>query len=207
MVALADAANATQLEAREFHHHASAAGGHTDTHDHAGGHDPHMWLDPQNAIAWIDALTQELQRHDPDNSEIYASNRDTMHNRLWTLQEQMRSELADATGEKFIALHDSFQYLENRFQIGTTGAMLDSNEQRIGVGSLRRLSKLSKSAGIRCMVSSPDTRETAFLSLTTGVGIKPVEIDILGSQLEPGKDMYFLMMQSVAERLATCLLQ
>ena len=174
---------------------------------HAGGNDPHMWLDPQNAIAWVDVLTEELQNSDPDNRDIYASNRAKVKHKLGILQEDMSNTLAAAANAKFIALHDSFQYLENRFQLGTAGAMLDSNEQRIGVASLRRLARLSENTEIRCLVSSPETRESAFRSLTGGVGVKPVEIDILGARLEPGADLYFQMMQGVAKRLAACLNQ
>ena len=47
--------------------------GHEGHHDEGGG-DMHVWLDPDNAIKMIKAITRELSKVYPDNRDIYKAN-------------------------------------------------------------------------------------------------------------------------------------
>ena len=43
--------------------------GHDDHDDEEhSGDDPHLWLDPENAIAWLDAIASALSEADPENA-------------------------------------------------------------------------------------------------------------------------------------------
>lgn len=175
------------------------------THPLGDGVDPHLWLDPLNAIVWINVLAQQLERMDPGNSAIYAGNRDTLTAKLQTLHEHLQETLAPVIGQRFIALHDAFQYLEHRYGLQARGVMLDSNEQRVGVASLRRLAKLANKEQINCMITDPGSSKSALKSFAGAAGITTLEIDILGSRLEPGPDLYFALMKELGENLAQCL--
>src|SRR6056297_1885864 len=46
-----------------------------DEHGHGhDGADPHTWLDPTNARAWLDVIAAELAGHDPGNAALYKAN-------------------------------------------------------------------------------------------------------------------------------------
>ena len=53
---------------------------HDHDHDHDDGDssgesiDPHAWLDPANALIWLDAISAELSALDPENAPLYAKN-------------------------------------------------------------------------------------------------------------------------------------
>ena len=54
-------------EGHDGHEHEQHAG--HDHHDHSGW-DPHGWLDPVNAQAWLDAIATSLAELDPDTADI-----------------------------------------------------------------------------------------------------------------------------------------
>ena len=64
------AGNASRLELLEVEDHDDH--GH-EVHAHSGT-DPHAWLDPDNALIWLDAIARALSDADPDNSARYQSN-------------------------------------------------------------------------------------------------------------------------------------
>ena len=202
VLSLAQTDGVTQLHARGFQHHGDS------DHDsqHSGdGIDPHLWLDPLNAIAWVEKLATELSALDPDNTTLYASNSAALTVRLESLHDGLQNTFANLTNQRFIALHDAFQYLEHRYGLQTRGVMLDSSEQRVGVASLRRLAKLRQSEQINCLVTDPGSSRSVLNSFAGAADITSVELDILGNTLEPGPDLYFELMRTLSEKLAQCL--
>ena len=54
-----------------FRHGATFEAHDDEAHDHNGGTDPHVWLDPENAQVWLDVIAAELAKLDPDNASSY----------------------------------------------------------------------------------------------------------------------------------------
>ena len=54
-------------------------------HTHESGIDPHVWLDPQNAIVIIENVTQTFSKLDPKNSIAYQNNATKMIQQINTL--------------------------------------------------------------------------------------------------------------------------
>src|SRR5690606_5360011 len=82
-LALMDAPGVTLLPAGAEHEHedAQAHGDHGHEHEdahgdhgHEQGWDPHIWLDPQNAIAMSWAIAEALAGQDPENAGAYRAN-------------------------------------------------------------------------------------------------------------------------------------
>ena len=94
-----------------------------DEHDHDhGGHDPHSWLDPQNAIVWLGVIAEDLSEVDPENADTYAKNAAEGKAQLEALVADVNGELKDFS-TNFIVFHDAYQYFENRFGISAAGSI------------------------------------------------------------------------------------
>ena len=86
-----------------------------DDHDH-GAMDPHFWLDPQRAAQAVDTLESTFAEMDGDNAEVYADNATAYRERLAALDDTIQSTVGDAAKNTlFVAGHDAFQYLEDRY--------------------------------------------------------------------------------------------
>jgi len=86
-----------------------------DGHNH-GAMDPHFWLDPQRASQAVDTIEATFAEMDGDNAETYADNAAAYREQLEELDKDIQSTVDDAPKETvFIAGHDAFQYLEDRY--------------------------------------------------------------------------------------------
>lgn len=78
--------------------------------------DPHFWLDPQRAAQAVDTLESTFAEMDGDNAEVYADNATAYRERLAALDDTIQSTVGDAAKNTlFVAGHDAFQYLEDRY--------------------------------------------------------------------------------------------
>ena len=95
-------------------------GDHHDDSDHDHGHDhdhdqsaddPHLWLDPENADAWLSALATRLGQLDPVNAAVFEANanmdigRDkTPENsdRIELIKQQLQTMVQVSSGESFL---------------------------------------------------------------------------------------------------------
>ena len=83
-------------------------------HEH-GEHDPHAWLDPSNAIIWLDAIAEQLSHADPANAETYKTNAVAGKAELEQLISDVQGILSPVRGRSFIVFHDAYQYFETAF--------------------------------------------------------------------------------------------
>ncbi|MBU5677180.1 zinc ABC transporter substrate-binding protein [Alkaliphilus sp. MSJ-5] len=85
-------------------------------HDH-GEYDPHIWVDPVNAIHISKMIKEAFIDVDPNNKNIYEENFNNFKGELDKLDESFRVGLKDATERKIIVSHSAFGYLARRYNI------------------------------------------------------------------------------------------
>lgn len=72
-------------------------------------YDPHIWLNPQNAIIMVKNIATELSSIDSDNSEYYWNNANRLINEIKTLDSDIE-ETVNSSNSKKIAFGGSFAY-------------------------------------------------------------------------------------------------
>lgn len=207
------AAHEDHGDAEERHEgHAEDEAGHDDhaeahdhDHDHAhDGADPHAWLDPGNAQAWLGLIALELAEHDPENAALYAANAQAAQAEVATLIEDIAAELAPVRDVPFLVFHDAYQYFEAAFGVTAAGAIALSDATAPGPARVAGLRDMAEARGVLCVFSEPqfDPKlvETVFGDVAThGV------LDPMGSQLEPGPGLYPQMLRDMAGAMVACL--
>ena len=84
--------------------------------DSPESYDPHVWVDPVLAQEIVDTIADGLAEVDPDNADLYADNAAEYNDRLEEIHQQFEELAADADRDlAILAGHDSFQYLEHRY--------------------------------------------------------------------------------------------
>jgi len=185
--------------------HADHADAHDHDHDHDHeGADPHAWLAPENARAWMRLIAEELAEHDPDNAAAYAANAEAGQAELEALSQEIAAELAPVQDKPFLVFHDAYQYFESAFDVTAAGAIALGDAAAPGPARVAALRDMAEARGIQCVFSEPqfDPKlvETVFGDVAThGV------LDPMGSQLEPGPGLYPQMLRDMAGAMATCL--
>ena len=180
---------------------------HSHQHHSTGSVDPHFWLDIENINIFVYAVTQSLTELDSKNSSIYTANRDRLLKRLYQLDNQIKTKMDIVRQEnvKILLFHDAYQYFENRYQLHIDNFISASPEHRPGTKHLSNLQQKIVTGEITCVLSEPQFNSRIFDQMLTKKQIKRGSIDPIGSQLEPGKEAYFQLMEMIAESFYSCL--
>ena len=208
-----DAHGADDHDAHEAHgaddhdaHGDSADDRHAHTPDAAGrsGVDPHAWLDPRNAMLWLDAIAEALSDHDPANARTYARNAAAARERLDMAADALRTRARDLHDVNIVFGHDAFQYLEARLDLPTHGTLRDTDDSAAIPGAVATV-KGSLDAG-KAVCFFADVGEDASLAGALDADLTVIEIDALGTRIAPGPDHYPQLLNAIGAALETCAL-
>lgn len=111
--------------------HAEEAEDHEHEHDHDhdhGEYDPHIWLDPDNAVIIAQNICQALTRAYPNHAETFQENTNLLVQQLEALDDYGTVALADLSCRQLITFHDGFSYLAQAYDL----EILQSIEEESG---------------------------------------------------------------------------
>ena len=176
--------------------------GHDDHGHHHGEFDIHFWLDPEIAKSIVKIASLELSEVDPANQATYQSNASNAVSELDKLINDTRTKInSDA---KYIVFHDAYQYFEQRFGIEVIGALTVNPEVLPGAKQLAEIREVIEHEKVNCLFSEPQFNPSIANTIAQDTGIKAAVLDPLGAELEPGKELYFQLINDMASSFESC---
>ena len=96
-------------------------------HGHEVG-DPHMWLDPNLVIVYVENIRAGLTSHDPDGAAVYQANAEKYIAELQALDAWILEQVAQIPAERklLITNHESLNYFAERYGFTTVGTVIES---------------------------------------------------------------------------------
>lgn len=177
---------------------------HEDEHDHEHG-DAHLWLDPQNARLMVAAIADALIAADPENAEAYNANGQALAARLDALQAEIDARLEPARGKPFFVFHDAYHAFEESFDIEASGSFTVNPEIAPGAGRLTELRAVVEQQGAACLFAEPQFSPQVIETIAEGTGARIGTLDPLGADIADGPELYFTLMNTMADNLLDCL--
>jgi ABC-type Zn uptake system ZnuABC Zn-binding protein ZnuA len=115
------------------------------------GVDPHMWLDPNNVIIYVENIREALTHFDPEGQAAYKSNADAYTAELKTLDAWIVEQVDQIPEEKrlLVTNHEAFGYFAERYGFTLVGTVVESFSS-VASPSARQLAELTdqiKSSG------------------------------------------------------------
>ncbi|WP_158215822.1 zinc ABC transporter substrate-binding protein [Notoacmeibacter marinus] len=184
-------------------HDAGEASGHHD-HDH-GPEDPHIWLDPDNAKAIVNAIAGDLAAVDPDHADRYRENAEATIRSIDDMEARIEESLGPVKEKSFVTFHDAFQYFEHAFGLNGLGSLTISPEIAPGAKRLKELADEMTSHKVACILVEPQFSPKLSQTLAEQTGAQIAELDPAGAIVEPGAGAYEALMVANAQSLADCL--
>lgn len=175
-----------------------------DDHDRHGA-DPHVWLDPLNAKAMIAAIEAALTAANPARGAAYAANAAAMMADLDALTRKVAAILAPVRTGRFIVFHDGYQYFENRFGLAAAGAITVSPEVMPGAARIGEIQARLKSLNAACVFAEPQFEPKLVSVVIGGTAARAGVLDPLGAALDPGPDLYAMLIRNMATSFRDCL--
>lgn len=196
-----------------FERHASAReGAREGAHGHAHARpasgqalDGHIWLDPDNAWTMIGRIEQALAARYPANAAAFKANAEAAKARIQALAAELDRDLAPLADRPYIVFHDSIQYLEHRYRLNVVGSISISPEVPPSGKRLAELRRKIVSLRAVCVFAEPAFERRLVDTLIEGTSARTGTLDPEGAAIDPGPDLYFVLMRRLAAALRDCL--
>lgn len=172
-------------------------------HGHSG-RDPHVWLDPKNAIVWLDIIARELSSLDPENSAVYIHNSKSAIEKIQSLLLEISAKMSQSGPLQIITTHDAFDHFANRFKISIAGSVSDGEAKKPTAAHMKKLQEILRNSDIRCVFREPQQSTAALDALTDGQDLKIGVLDPAGNTLQPGAKLYSELIRNLADAITDC---
>lgn len=175
-----------------------------DDHDH-GVIDPHAWLDPAVANAWLGAIAVALSAADPENAETYAENAEQAAVSNVELRLGIAGDMEAVAGRGVIWPHDAYGYFADAFGVTGLGAILNSDASAPGPAHIAELRELIQSGDVVCVLLDTEVSSSWGPVLVEGTNVKIQQIDPVGADIPLGVGFYPALISQLADQISDCL--
>lgn len=96
--------------------------------EEAGSVDPHMWLDPNNVIRYVENIRAGLIQFDPAGEAVYKANADQYIRQLTELDAWIVEQVKQIPAEKrlLVTNHEALGYFAERYGFTVVGTVVES---------------------------------------------------------------------------------
>ncbi|MCC4265436.1 zinc ABC transporter substrate-binding protein ZnuA [Oceanimonas baumannii] len=174
-------------------------------HDH-GSRDPHIWLDPHNALQIARLITARLSELDPANLDRYQQNLTQFESKLSEADHRVEARLAPARNKGYFVFHDAYGYWEEHYNIPSLGHFTISPERAPGAQTVAGIHQALQQSSAECVFAEPQFRPAVVNAVVRGTQARVAELDPLAGDIGEGPEGYFHFMLKMADDMAACLL-
>lgn len=179
---------------------------HEAHHDHGeAGIDFHLWLDPDNALIWLEVIADNLAKADSDNADDYRANAQRAAGQLRTMSVEIEQRVGPIKEKPYVVFHDAYQYFERRFGLHPLGAVSLGDADRPGPARIVELRDAIAKSGAVCIFAEPQFEPRLVKTVIEGTDVKSGMLDPIGAGLQPGAELYPLLVRGLAANLLDCL--
>ena len=177
-----------------------SAGGH----DH-GEFDPHVWLDPKQAIAQVENIRDGLIAADPDGKDIYTANAAAYIDKLENLDGEITAALAPYKGQTFVTYHDFAAHFARSYGLEVEHLVTDTDSSA-APDDMQRVIETAKASNLNTLLSEPQASGSPFEAIAQDLNIQVGTFDPMEtSAQEPQPDSYITTMETNLKNLEAAL--
>jgi ABC-type Zn uptake system ZnuABC Zn-binding protein ZnuA len=138
---------------------------------------PHLWMDPEFARAYVRAIRDALIAVDPAGRGSYVRNAAGYDARLVRLEREIRGRIATIppASRAMIVFHNAWQYYDDRFGLRTVGVLELSPGQEPNPRYISNLIALARAQHVRAVFAEPEYSPKLIQTLAESAGITTVQ--------------------------------
>jgi ABC-type Zn uptake system ZnuABC Zn-binding protein ZnuA len=143
---------------------------------HVIDHNPHLWMDPVLARAYVDQVLDALSQIDPAHRSEYLRNAANYNKKLVELQASIEKQISTIPPSQraMIIFHNAFDYYNRRFGIRTVGVIELSPGQDPNPSYVAHLVDLARKNRVRAVFAEPEYSPKLAQTLAKSAGIQTV---------------------------------
>ncbi len=165
--------------------------------------DPHIWLDPRNAISMGRQIARVLVQMDPANRRTYRRNMARLIVRIEILDAENRASLQAIAPGRYATLGAKTRYYESHYLMRPS-SRLTINARTLTRNMVATIRRRLAQGGVRCVYGGTIFTDTALKSI--GARGRSIQvIDPYGLDRPADEQVYFAIMAHVTDRFVRCL--
>jgi ABC-type Zn uptake system ZnuABC Zn-binding protein ZnuA len=176
-------------------------------HDGGGAHahgNPHVWMDPDNAVTMMRHVTEALVQADPGHEQEFRQNQAAYLRRLDQLRVELTDRLRGLTNRRFIAHHPAWPYFARRFGFEIVATIQTQSASEPSAIHIQRLIEIIKKQQVKAVVSEIQLSQRLPELLARETGARVVVLTTLPGGL-PRTETYLDMLRYNVLQLADAL--
>ena len=189
------------------HSHTDHNHGHDNEYESYEGvkdnRDPHIWLNPKNAVAIVATINELLAKKYPEKKEIFEKNTNNFEASLKSLNIVIRERLKEIKHKGFLVAHDGYRHFVDFYdlnQLGVVDLTDDISSSAKHKGNLNKL--IDKTS---CIFTDPQHTSKVANQLAKKFNINSRELDLMGHNIPLGKNSYIDFLSKLSETVVECL--
>jgi len=174
------------------------------TNDHQSAN-PHLWLDVQNAIAYVERIRDALVETDPAGADVYRSNTDSYLAELRTLDQEVAAAIDSIPSDrrKLVTFHDAFPYLAQRYGLEVVGVVVASPGKEPSAKDVADLVDAIAVEDVPAVFKEPQFNARILELAADDAGVEVCTL--YSGALDKKVDTYVKLMRFNAKELVRCL--
>ena len=157
--------------------------GDEEDHDH-GHYDPHIWMDPNNAVTMVENLCRSLGEIDPDYEAQYRENMTGATEQLRSWDSAMRETLAEAEQQGveisgLITFHDGFQYFAKTYDLPLLAAIEEEAGSEASAKEITEITQLVKEYTIPVIFTEVNGSDATAQAISRETGCQVAQLTML----------------------------
>lgn len=163
--------------------------------------DPHIWLQPDNAVRIALALAEAMAKKDARHAAMYRQNAKQFAERIKVMKQELAAKVSP---HPYMAYHDAYQYLESLLKLQFRGSLTADAESKPGARHFQLMAKRISQEKIGCLLAEPGFDE-ALVKRVAGKNIlRSVAVDEMFTEAEMSAEGYVQGLQKVATEIERC---
>lgn len=171
--------------------------------------DMHFWLNPVNAIAFTQYITEELTALSPQHATLYERNAAKQIAALRALDKELRATLGGegkTLRAGYASYHASLRYFEQHYDIIGGKAITRTPEAGASVEEGEKLYQAVESGLLPCLLQEPEFSPRLLQQVAARYPDKTriLTVDTLGATYAASPELYSQMMRDIAKQISQC---
>ncbi len=170
-------------------------------HGHEHGN-PHVWLDPVDAIHQVEKIRDAFVKADPSHAEQYRANADKLIERLNALDGDIRAEVSGFRHKSFVTFHPTWTYFAHRYGLNQAAEIEPSPGKEPSPRDISQAIKIARKLKVRAIFAEPQMSPKAAQVVAEEADAKVLLLDAFG---QPPDYDYFANMRENIKKMAEAL--
>jgi ABC-type Zn uptake system ZnuABC Zn-binding protein ZnuA len=166
---------------------------------------PHLWLDMQNGMTYVERIRDALVSVDPAGADVYRANADAYLAELRTVDAEVIAAVDSIPSErrKLVTFHDAYPYLAHRYGLQIVGFVVESPGKEPSAQQVSNLANAIRDQKVPAVFKEPQfsARVLDLAASDAGVQVCVLYSDALDNNVKT----YVDLMRFNASELARCL--